>query len=263
MSRSIQDVIDLILSKIPGAPYSGSVDVFKSGDPRLPVTGIVTTFIASMEVIEKAHQLGANLIITHEPTYYNHEDKVDWLEADPVYAAKLKLIEDNGICIWRFHDYWHSYQPDGVVTGFARKMAWETYRDVNENYIFRLPGIPLSQLVSKLKQALSLPGVRVVGNPTMLCKGVGALVGSVGGEAQVYNLQRPDIDTIICGETVEWQVAEYVRDSIKAGIPKALIPLGHEVSEEPGMQYLAEWLKALAPEVKITHVPAGDPLKVS
>ena len=52
---------------------------------------------------------GFNLIITHEPTFYDHYDKTDALaaEGDPVYAAKAALIKKQGLVIWRFHDYWH------------------------------------------------------------------------------------------------------------------------------------------------------------
>jgi putative NIF3 family GTP cyclohydrolase 1 type 2 len=70
MTRTIQNVIDLIIASVPGAPLEDSVDVFKCGDPAQKVTGIVTTFTANMHVLRKAVDLGANLIITHEPTFY-------------------------------------------------------------------------------------------------------------------------------------------------------------------------------------------------
>jgi hypothetical protein len=46
------------------------------------------------------------------------------------------------------------------------------------------------------------------------------------------------------------------------GAGTALIVLGHAISEEAGMAYLAEWLRARVPDVPITHVPAGDPFWV-
>src|SRR5262245_51707271 len=92
MSLTIQQVIDTILQSIPGAPFSQTVDTIKSGDPSREVNGIITTFLASCEVLQKAIDLGANFIITHEPTFYNYLDKTDWLENDLVYFAKRKLI---------------------------------------------------------------------------------------------------------------------------------------------------------------------------
>jgi putative NIF3 family GTP cyclohydrolase 1 type 2 len=126
MVTTIQDVIDIILEAVPGAPFEDSVDTFKSGDPTQRVTGIVTTFLASFEVIRRAIELGANLIIAHEPTFYNHRDEVDWLAADPVYTAKRQLLEDNNVTVWRFHDYWRLHQPDGILTGFVKELSWQS-----------------------------------------------------------------------------------------------------------------------------------------
>ena len=51
MKRSIQEVIDTIVAAVPGAPLPESVDTLKTGDPAQPVTGIVTTFMATYAVI--------------------------------------------------------------------------------------------------------------------------------------------------------------------------------------------------------------------
>ena len=80
MTITIQQAIDAIISAVPGAAVPGTppqdtVDTVKIGDPAQPLTGIVTTFLATVEVIEQASQLGANLIITHEPIFYNHRDE--------------------------------------------------------------------------------------------------------------------------------------------------------------------------------------------
>ena len=79
MTITIQQAIDTIIAAVPGGPPPDTVDTVKIGDPTQPLTGIVTTFLATVEVIEQAAQLGANLIITHEPIFYNHRDETDWL----------------------------------------------------------------------------------------------------------------------------------------------------------------------------------------
>jgi putative NIF3 family GTP cyclohydrolase 1 type 2 len=43
------------------------------------------------------------------------------------------------------------------------------------------------------------------------------------------------------------------------GSKTALIVLGHSVSEEPGMEYLVEWLQPKLSGLKITHVPSKSP----
>ena len=97
MSMTIQKAIDTIITSIPGAPFPDTVDVIKLGDAQQNLTSIVVTFLATCDVIEQAIQLGANLIITHEPTFYNHHDATDWLSHHPAYAAKRGMD---------FHSQW-------------------------------------------------------------------------------------------------------------------------------------------------------------
>lgn len=261
MQRTIQDVIDAIVAAVPGAPREDSVDTVKSGDPSQAVTGIVTTFIATCQVIEQAIELGANLIITHEPTFYNHRDEVEWLEGDPVYAFKRGILEEHGIVVWRFHDYWHMHRPDGISTGVLKQLGWEPYSDPDRRELCTIPETSLSDLVALLKDKLGIGAVRVAGDPAMVCDHVALVVGAVPGEMQVEILGQEQVDVLVCGETQEWTACEYVRDAARSGVRKALIVLGHANSEEPGMNWLVEWLRPRFPSLAITHVPAGDPFR--
>src|SRR4051812_25027079 len=112
MTLTIQQALDMIYATVPGAPFPDTVDTVKLGDTRQPLKRVAVTFLASIEVIEQAAALGANLLITHEPTFYNHPDQTDWLAGNPVYAAKRQAAEAAGLVIWRFHDTLHSLRPD-------------------------------------------------------------------------------------------------------------------------------------------------------
>src|SRR6266446_2971881 len=56
--------------------------------------GIAVTMMATFDVLQRAAAHGANLVITHEPTFYDHFDKLDVLESehDSVTAAKRAFI---------------------------------------------------------------------------------------------------------------------------------------------------------------------------
>ncbi len=112
------------------------------------------TFLATYEVIQQAAQLGANLIITHEPTFYGHLDDTDWLKDDPVYAAKRQLIEQHNLVIWRFHDYLHSIPPDPTMVGCCG--AWGGSLTVRVNFQCRIPPTTLEDLVAHLKARLGV-----------------------------------------------------------------------------------------------------------
>jgi putative NIF3 family GTP cyclohydrolase 1 type 2 len=259
MGTTVQDVVDTILEAVPGAPVEDTVDTIKSGDPSWEVTGIVTTFLASYEVIQRAIALGANLIITHEPTYYNHRDEVDWLADDPVYEAKRRLIDENRIAIWRFHDYWHRHQPDGILTGAVKALGYEAHADPETPTVYGIPPTSLQDLAVWFKEKLGICTVRVVGDLEMTCRRVGLLLGAMGGRPQMEYLKLKDVDVLVCGEIAEWETSEYVRDALAQGKNKALMVLGHANSEEPGMKWLVEWLRPRLPGVSVTHLPVGDP----
>ena len=82
----------------------------------------------TVSVIQRAIAFGANFIIAHEPTFYNHTDDVSWLQNDPVYRYKADLLKKHNIAIWRNHDYIHALQPDGVVTGVVAQLGWQQYQ---------------------------------------------------------------------------------------------------------------------------------------
>lgn len=260
MSLTVQNVLDAIIARIPGGRLEDTVDVIKAGDPLQPVTGIVTTFLATCDVLKQAVNLGANLVITHEPVFYNHLDRVDWLGDDPVYRAKLRLIEENRLVVWRFHDYWHRHVPDGILTGVVQALGWGEYADPSGLPLYVIPQTPLGDLVQVFKNKLNIGTVRIVGALDMPCRRVGLMVGAMGGNYQIYALQQ-DIDVLVVGEINEWETCEYVRDAIAVGQQKALVILGHANSEEPGMAWLVDWLADVVPGVPVTHVPAGDPFR--
>lgn len=259
MTMTIQDVIDQILARIPGGPLEETVDTVKTGDPTQEVQGIVTTFLASYEVIQQAVDLGANFIITHEPTFYNHLDDTDMLEDDEIYRAKRQLLNDHNIVVWRFHDHWHRHKPDGIELGVIKALGWESYVTTEQGLlIIKVPAMTLGELVRHMKAKLEIDTVRVVGDPAMACENVMLMVGAPSGEWQMRFLARNEVDVLVTGEVREWETSEYARDTIALGRHKALVVLGHAKSEEPGMEYLVTWLQPMVPDVAITHVPVGD-----
>ena len=92
----------------------------------------------------------------------------------------------------------------------------------------------------------------------MSCSRVGMLPGATSGQRQIEMLS--DVDVLVVGEVREWETTEYIRDANWQGNEqKGLIVLGHALSEEPGMEWLAQWLTPRLPGVIIVHQPCGDP----
>ncbi|GAB3902345.1 hypothetical protein GCM10028803_28820 [Larkinella knui] len=257
---TVGQVMELILKTIPNAPFPKTVDTLKSGNAEQKVTGIVSTMFATMEVIQQAIRLGANFIIVHEPTFYNHADETDWLQKDEVFQKKHALLEKNGIAVWRFHDYWHSHRPDGIRMGVVTALGWENYLDEKNPRLITLPApMPLKQIIAHAKAKLGIAQMRVVGDPAQLCRRVLLMPGASGGRSHIMALQQDKPDVLLCGEISEWETAEYVRDARQQGQNLSLGILGHIMSEAPGMQWLVPWLQPKLPDLKITYVDSKNP----
>jgi putative NIF3 family GTP cyclohydrolase 1 type 2 len=254
-------VIERIQEK-SGVPWSSpTVDVFKTGNPALHVTGIVTTMFATYSILEQAVALGCNLIITHEPTFYNHlDDTVALVRSnDQVYAQKRKFIEDNKLIIWRFHDHIHMLQPDGITVGVVRRLGWEKYQDASNRDLFRFPEVKLSDLANSVKKSLEISSLRVIGNPDLIVSRVALAPGAPGSESQIYALEQEQVDVLLIGESHEWETIEYARDAVEQGKKKAVIILGHVPSEEAGMEECARWLSTFIKEVPVKYVQTREP----
>jgi putative NIF3 family GTP cyclohydrolase 1 type 2 len=255
---TVQDIIDLILKEIPGAPFKQTVDTIKSGSGDQKVTGIVTTMFATVDVIKQAAQLNANFIIAHEPTFYNHTDDINWVPNNEVVKQKQELLKKNNIAIWRFHDYWHAHRPDGIGYGVLKKAGWLEYYKPGE-MILNIPRGSLKEIIQHLKSSLVIDHVRVIGNLSQSCERIALIPGAAGGQMQISLVEKEKPDLLIVGEVHEWETAEYIRDGRLLGSKTSLIILGHSVSEEPGMEYLVEWLQPKVAEIKITHIASNSP----
>ena len=116
----------------------------------------------------------------------------------------------------------------------------------------------LQELASLLKRKLNLPFIRFTGNPKLICRKIGVLVGYRGGGDLAIPLLR-EVDLIIAGEGPEWEAPEYVRDAVYQGREKAMMFLGHGPSEAPGMRRLAGKLRLAFPTLPV-HVLENETL---
>lgn len=255
--NSAGQIIETIISKTGSQKIPGTVDVIKEGNPETPVTGIVTTMFATMDVLKKAVEKKCNLIIVHEPLYYNHTDQTTQFQNDPVYLEKSRYIKENNLVIWRFHDYIHSIKPDGIMSGMVKKLQWEKYV-VNGNLSqYLLPETTLEELLKYLKQIFPSNAFYVIGNRDMKLSRVRFAAGAPGSSTHMRLLREEDVDVVLAGESPQWETYEYTRDAVSQGRNKAIIFLGHISSEEAGMDFCASWVKTFIKDVPVVFVESG------
>jgi putative NIF3 family GTP cyclohydrolase 1 type 2 len=255
------EVIEQIKARV-GVPWQEkTVDTFKAGDPQTRVTGIAVTMMATLDVLQRAAANGQNLIITHEPTFFDHLDNPAELpqgEQDPVLAQKRAFIAEHHLVVWRFHDHWHRRSPDGIEAGNVRALGWEKFQNPANQYLFTIPETTVEKLAEELRVKLHAAVPRIAGDRQMKATRVAFSPGSAGFHRETGALEMPDVQVLIAGETHEWETVEYVADAYTEGRAKALILLGHVPSEQAGMEECARWLRTFVTGVPVEFVPAAD-----
>lgn len=166
---TVREIVDKIIEKtgVEPLPEDKTCDHLMTGSWDMEVKGVVTTFMATVDVIKEASALGANFIITHEPTWFSGADDTEWLLEDPVYLEKKKLIEENHIAIWRFHDHMHMDKEDGIYRGFDEELGWGKYRVKCEGElgwfggVYELPVTTLEELAHFFQKELKMEVVQL------------------------------------------------------------------------------------------------------
>ena len=252
-----RDVLDRIKKNL-GSPWNESTyrDVFHAGDPNLEVKGIATSFMATLDMLERAHAAGMNLVVTHETTFWSDRDETKDLENDAVYRFKVDFCAKNRMAVLRFHDHAHSHRPDFIMTGLLRALGWTAGANPNTR-IYTFPTTTLGELAANIQRRTGSKALRVVGDPKAKV--------STGTAGMGYSTGRfsEDVDVVINGENPEtgnaYDPTEYALDAAFLGKNKGQIILGHAVSEEPGMEDVANWLRTFIQEVPIQFIRMGEP----
>ncbi|OLB39763.1 MAG: hypothetical protein AUH11_03355 [Acidobacteria bacterium 13_2_20CM_57_17] len=218
-----------------GVPWkTETVDTFKAGNPDTRVTGIAVTMMATLDVLQRAAANGQNLVITHEPTFYNHLDRPQGMEEnDAVWKEKRAFIEKNRLVVWRFHDHWHLRKPDGILAGMVQALGWEKYQSAENPHLFAVPETTLEKLAADVAQRLNTPVLRTVGNPEMKVTRLALSPGSAGFERETQALEMDNVEVLK---------------------RKALIVIGHVPSEQAGMEECVRWMKTFVKDVPIEFV---------
>ncbi len=261
MMVTIQDVMEQIEKGI--RLDSSTVDGLKYGNKEDQVKGIVVSFMASLDVIRKAVDLNANLLITHEGLFYQHHSNHLLEKNMSLIEQKKAIIEETNLAIYRNHDAIHRSDPDGITQGLIESLDWQqyVYENAPSHSIVHIPHKTPVQIASYLKEKLGIENIRFLGNPYIRCEKIAVLVGYRGHGVNTIPL-LDKVDLVIYGEGPEWETPEFVWDAIQQGASKGLIQLGHAESEDPGMKRLANQLQHTFPDVPVTFIPTASRFNV-
>ncbi len=234
-----------IMTDIIGKEYfennkSWTVDTKKLGDENREIKKIGVCMTASPAVIREAAQWGAELLITHEPIFYDHLDNYDG--ENPLAKAKRELLEKADMILWRYHDAMHLSGPDMVSLAFLEKLGWKGEFDGEFIFKFHEP-ITVEKAVADVKEHIGIAHPRIVGKREGTVSKVYLLLGHRGGDSYMNFALDEDAQLAFGGEMCEWHDAEPARDAAQLGKQKTLVILGHAGSEKFAMEVLADNIK--------------------
>lgn len=230
-----------------------TVDTHKAGDKEKEIGKIGVCMTATPDVIRAAVEWGADLLITHEPTFYNHLDQHD---DSPLCKMKEKIVLESGLVIYRYHDSTHFRGNDKISEGFIRKMGWEGEFDGQLKFTLNEPKNP-AEMLREISEKLGVKHPRLVGARDGMVTKIALTLGARGSDPY-YAFRDDEFEVAICGELCEWSDCEPVRDLAQMGFQKTIIILGHVGSERDGMEYFAEEINGKYEGAEAKYFECGE-----
>ena len=245
---------EYLLSRAPWVDRASTVDTIKAGDPHRQVETVGVGWMATIENLRAAVELGCELFITHEPTFWQHEAPEDRFRRVPPGTAKTELLEATGLVVLRCHDVWDSWPDIGIRDSWARWLGltdlvaqgdhpWHAMYAIEPTTLRRF-----AQHVADRIAPLGEDSVSVIGAPERVVSRPAIGVGCGGPDKDMVDLGADVL--IVCYDGASyWATRERL-----AELGAAVITVEHGTSEMPGMMSLAEYLRQTFPELTVHYL---------
>lgn len=211
------------------------------GDRNSEVTKILVALDCTLEVVEEAKAVGAELIISHHPLLFR---KPSTITTDTLLGKKIIQLIKNNIALYSSHTNWDSVK-DGINDTFVEYLGFGEGEIMSKNPLNESAGIgrivklskaiTLSQVIEQVKERLKLNTVRFAGYLNKTIRTIAFVNGS--GQDFMEAAQRSGADLIITGDTTYHFVSDYSEMGL------AIMDVGHFNSEWPIVVKLAEKIK--------------------
>jgi putative NIF3 family GTP cyclohydrolase 1 type 2 len=242
---------------VGGYAGAGTCDTVKAGNPEKEIHKVGVTMFATVDTVRNAKEWGADMLIVHEPTYYEHMENYIPCE---VVDRKKALIDGSGMVVYRYHDHMHNRNTDQITAGELHFLGLngnfeKTPYFASYSLTLDTP-LTATELAKMMEDKLNIAHVRIAGERNKKSTRLALCFGTPGG---VFDLLRDEnIEIVLTGEACEWMLGEYARDAAALGFNKTLIVTGHIGSERDGMRLLAEKLKKAYPVFETKYIECGE-----
>lgn len=251
-----------------GSPYMLWPDGgFWSGSENTSVNGVLLTWMATVDSLEQAIKEKCNVVICHENPFYVQKREVPayrWMtpfgdEKEPEWYPNTKrraLIKKHKLTVIQSHYgldrfcNFHAFSEALGLNTIIFDHGWET--------VYKLDNpCSVAQLAGTIKERLKIDGtMRISGDPNRIVERVANLWGGEGLISNLYWITQAinnGAQVGICGEMDEF----FMNFAREANFPA--IETSHQLSEEFGIEYYANYLKKKHPTLKVTTHLKGRP----
>ncbi len=254
------DIRNYLLENSPWVNPDRTVDTVKAGDPGRPVRKAGVCWFACADTIRQAHAAGCDLLICHEPVFWEHlAPESVWRQREPG-IEKQRLLDETGLVILRAHDSWDQWPEIGIRDSWAHALglnkciyASEETETHRFHAIYAIPEQPLREFAQILADRVKMLGedsVQVMGDPERIVSRPALGVGCIGPDREIV-ARGADV-LIVCYDGASyWNVRERLFEQ-----GAAIITVEHGTSEMPGMENMCRHLAEVFPQVEFQYFAA-------
>ncbi len=242
-----------------------TVDKIIIGDPEREVTRVLVTWMSTFEAVREAVARGCQLVVTHEPTFWNHANEVEESGALPhpiwhgAFEVKRRFLLEHQLTILRCHDVWDFMPEIGIPFAWARFLglgntpAATGQRGALHRYDIEPTTVEaFAQRVAARTATIGEPAVQVVGPLDTVVSRIGVGTGCYCDPVE-FEAIGCDLSITCDDGNWYWQNLQCAADR---GHP--VLRVNHGTSEEPGMVTLAQYLRETFPTLQVEHLPHGS-----
>lgn len=233
-----------------------TVDRIIIGNPDKRIKSILVTWISSFEALQAAVKGGFDMVITHEPTFWENADELQVTYNNGIGMVKRKFIEANDLVILRCHDVWDRMPLVGIPWAWARFLGFgdKPCTTGMKGFLHRydIDPIRLDDLAGRVAAKtyeIGEPIIQVCGDSTQVISRVGIGTGCFCNPSDFQEMGCNV--SIVCDDgTGYWREIQRAMDE-----KHPIIRVNHGTSEEPGMATLTEYINKIFPGVCCVHHP--------
>ncbi|WP_127836405.1 Nif3-like dinuclear metal center hexameric protein [Clostridium prolinivorans] len=251
MVLKVKDVKNIIEKHVPLNLKEDYDNVgFMIGDLESEVSSILIALDCTLEVIDEAINLGANLIITHHPLLFI---KPQSITTETLQGKKIIKLIKNDINLYSSHTNLDKVRGglNDIISEILGYNEWEIIEIDKSQENKDLYGIgriitlnntiTLKELCNNIKNFLQISKLRYAGKENMIINKIAIINGS--GESYFKKCKELGADCIITGDTSYHYVSDYLEEGI------GIIDAGHFETEWPALKLAAKKLQEKIREI--------------